>query len=266
MYAFDFVRPASLAEAIAFLKDNPEARPLSGGMTLLPTLKQRLAAPSHLVDLTRLPEMTGIACDGKVLRIGATTTHAQVAGSAVVRTAIPALAALASLIADPQVRNRGTIGGSIANNDPAADFPSALLALEGTVVTSERRIPADDFILGMFETALVEGEIVTGLEFPCPDRAAYQKYAHAASGYAVAGVFVASRSGQVRVGVTGAGHSAFRWTDAEQALSRELSVAALEDVSIDPAQLLDDVHAPAAYRAHLVRVYTRRSVAAMLAA
>jgi carbon-monoxide dehydrogenase medium subunit len=183
-----------------------------------------------------------------------------------VRQAIPALARLAGLIADPQVRNRGTIGGSVANNDPAADFPAALLALDATVVTSARRIPADDFIVGMFETALTEGELVIGLEFPCPDRAAYQKYAHAASGYAVTGVFVASRGNQVRVGVTGAGPAAFRWTEAERALSRDMNLAALDGISIDPSELLDDVHAPAAYRANLVRVYTRRSVAAMIAA
>jgi carbon-monoxide dehydrogenase medium subunit len=266
VYAFDFVRPASLAEAVAFLKDNPEARPLSGGMTLVPSLKQRLAAPSHLVDLARLPELQGIACAGNVLRIGAATTHAQVAASAVVARAIPALAALAGLIADPQVRNRGTIGGSIANNDPAADFPAALLALDATILTSARRIAADDFIVGMFETALMAGELVIGLEFPLPDGAAYRKYAHAASGYAVTGVFVARHGTQVRVGVTGAGPAAFRWTEAELALGRDLSLAALDGLSIDPSRLLDDVHAPAAYRANLVRVYMRRSVAAMIAA
>jgi carbon-monoxide dehydrogenase medium subunit len=266
MYAFDFVRPASLAEAVAFLKDHPEAKPLSGGMTLVPTLKQRLAAPSHLVDLTRLSELKGISCADNVLRIGAASTHAQVAASEVVAGAIPALAALAGLIADPQVRNRGTIGGSIANNDPAADFPAALLALDATVVTSARRIAADDFIVGMFETALIEGELVTGLEFPCPDAAAYQKYPHAASGYAVTGVFVARHGAEVRVGVTGAGPAAFRWTEAEQALRCDLSLAALDGLSIDPTLLLGDVHAPAAYRANLVRVYTRRSVAAMIAA
>jgi carbon-monoxide dehydrogenase medium subunit len=266
VYAFDFVQPASLAEAVAFLKDNPEAKPLSGGMTLVPTLKQRLAAPSHLVDLTRLPELHGVSCAAGVLRIGAATTHAQVASSPVVAAAIPALAALAGLIADPQVRNRGTIGGSVANNDPAADFPAALLALDATVITTERRIAADDFIVGMFETALMEGELVTGLEFPCPDGASYHKHAHAASGYAVTGVFVARHGAQVRVGVTGAGHAAFRWTEAEQALRRDLSVAALDGVALDADQLLDDDNAPAAYRANLVRVYTRRSVAAMLAA
>ncbi|MES2759912.1 MAG: xanthine dehydrogenase family protein subunit M [Pseudomonadota bacterium] len=266
MYAFDFVRPASLAEAVAFLEANPEAKPLSGGMTLVPTLKQRMAAPSHLVDLTRLPELHGIACTGNVLRIGAATTHAQVASSPVVAAAIPALAHLAGLIADPQVRNRGTIGGSIANNDPAADFPAALLALDATVITNARRIAADDFIVGMFETALMEGELVIGLEFPCPDAGAYHKHAHAASGYAVTGVFAARHGAQVRIGVTGAGPNAFRWTEAEQALRRDLSVAALDGVALDADALLDDAGAPAAYRANLVRVYTRRSVAAMLAA
>lgn len=264
MYALTYFRPASLEEAIAFLHANPEARPLSGGMTLVPTLKQRLAAPSHLVDLTWLPELQGIAFDANVLRIGATTRHAQVAASEVVRREIPALAALAGLIADPQVRNRGTIGGSVANNDPAADYPAALLGLGATVVTSLRRIAAEDFIVGMFDTALQEGELVTAIEFPRPDRAAYLKYAHAASGYAVTGVFVSQAGSQVRVGVTGAGSSAFRWLDAEQALNEEFSVAALAGLSIDPELMLDDLTAPANYRANLVQVFTRRAVAAAL--
>lgn len=264
MYALTYFRPASLEEAIAFLHAHPEAKPLSGGMTLVPTLKQRLAAPSHLVDLTRLPELQGISFDGKVLRIGAATPHAQVAASDVVRREIPALATLAGLIADPQVRNRGTIGGSVANNDPAADYPAALLGLGATVVTSARRIAADDFIVGMFETALQEGELVTAIEFPRADRAAYLKYAHAASGYAVTGVFVAQTGSHVRVGVTGAGPSAFRWLDAEQALSEEFSVGALDSLSVDPELMLDDAGAPADYRANLVRVFTRRAVAAAL--
>lgn len=264
MYALTYFRPASLDEAIAFLNAHPEAKPLSGGMTLVPTLKQRLAAPSHLVDLSRLPELQGIDFDAGVLRIGAATPHAHVAASGMVRCEIPALAALAGLIADPQVRNRGTIGGSVANNDPAADYPAALLGLGATVITSTRRIAADDFIVGMFETALQEGELVTAIEFPRPDRAAYLKYAHAASGYAVTGVFVSQAGGKVRVGVTGAGPSAFRWTGAEQALEEEFCVAALSGLSVDPEQMLDDATAPANYRANLVRVFTRRAVAAAL--
>jgi carbon-monoxide dehydrogenase medium subunit len=266
VYALNYVRPASLAEALDFLQNNPEARPLSGGMTLVPTLKQRLAAPSHLVDLTRLPELKGIRREGNVLRIGAATPHAEVANSATVAAAIPALAQLAGLIADPQVRNRGTIGGSVANNDPAADYPSAVLGLNATVVTSSRRIAADDFFIGMFETALTPGELVVALEFPLPGRASYLKYRHAASGYAVVGVFVAQRGAEVRVAITGAGPSVFRWRDAEAALQRECSVAALDAVAIDPAEMLDDMHAPAPYRANLVGVYTRRAVAALTGA
>jgi carbon-monoxide dehydrogenase medium subunit len=263
VYALNFVRPASLAEAVAFLQENPEARPLSGGMTLVPTLKQRLAAPSHVVDLTGLAELKGIQLDGGVLRIGATTPHAEVARSEVVANAIPALARLAGLIADPQVRNRGTIGGSVANSDPAADYPSAVLALAATVVTSARRIAADDFFLGMFETALEPGELVVALEFPVPKRAAYLKYRHPASGYAVVGVFIAQRGAEVRVAITGAGPSVFRWKQAEAALQRDCSVAALDGLKMDDAELLEDVHASAAYRANLVEVFTRRAVAAL---
>jgi carbon-monoxide dehydrogenase medium subunit len=264
VYALSYVRPGSLDEAIAFLKVHPEAKPLSGGMTLVPTLKQRLAAPSHLVDLSQLAELKGIAFDGKVLRLGAATPHADVAASGIVARAIPALALLAGLIADPQVRNRGTIGGSVANNDPAADYPAALLGLDATVVTSERRIGARDFIVGMFETALRDAELVTALEFPVPDRATYLKYAHAASGYAVTGVFISQTGPQVRVAVTGAAPVAFRWTAAEQALEQDFSAGALDALALDPSDLLDDVHAPAPYRANLVQVFTRRAVAALI--
>lgn len=266
MYALSYVRPATLDEAVAFLKENPEAKPLSGGMTLVPTLKQRLAAPSHLVDLTRLPELKGISFDGKVLRIGAATPHAEVAASEVVANAIPALAFLAGLIADPQVRNRGTMGGSVANNDPAADYPSAVLGLNATVVTSDRRIPADMFFLGMFETALQEGELVVAVEYPTPDRAGYLKYRHPASGYAVAGVFIALTGKDVRVAVTGAGPSVYRWSEAEEALANNFSVDALAGLRVDPAEMLEDIHAPAAYRANLVQVLTRRAVASLAAA
>jgi carbon-monoxide dehydrogenase medium subunit len=264
VYALSFVRPDSLSEAVAFLQANPEARPLSGGMTLIPTLKQRLASPSHLVDLTRLPELKGIALHGDVLRIGAATPHAEVAASDTVIGAIPALAILAGLIADPQVRNRGTIGGSVANNDPAADYPAAVLGLNAIVVTSSRRIAADDFFTDMFETALEEGELVVALEFPLADRAGYAKCRHAASGYAVAGVFVAKRGADVRVAVTGAGPSVFRWKEAEQALQRNCSVAALDGLAMDPSALLDDIHIPPRYRGNLVSVYTRRAVAALM--
>jgi carbon-monoxide dehydrogenase medium subunit len=260
VYAFSFFRPASLAEAVAFLQQEPGAKPLSGGMTLVPTLKQRLAAPSHLVDLTRIPEMKGISVDGDVLRVGAATPHAEVAASPLVAQTVPALARLAGLIADPQVRNRGTMGGSVANNDPAADYPAAVLGLNATVVTDRRRIAADEFFVGMFETALQEAELVVALEFPRPDLAIYLKCPHRASGYAVAGVFVACFGDDVRVAVTGAGPSVFRWTEAEDALRDDFSSAALQRLEIDPGMLLDDIHAPARYRANLVQVYARRAL------
>jgi carbon-monoxide dehydrogenase medium subunit len=263
VYALNYVRPDSLAQALALLEEHPDAKPLSGGMTLVPTLKQRLAAPSHLVDLTRLEELRGIALEGGLLRIGAATRHAEVAGSAVVRQAIPALACLAGLIADPQVRNRGTMGGSVANNDPAADFPAAVLGLGATVVTSARRLAADEFFVDMFETALAPGELVVAIEYPLPRRAAYRKYRHPASGYALAGVFVADFGEQVRLAVTGAAPSVFRWREAEQALSAGCDVAALDGLHIDPDLLLDDERTPARYRANLVEVYTRRAVAAL---
>ncbi|MDB5729822.1 MAG: Carbon monoxide dehydrogenase [Noviherbaspirillum sp.] len=265
MYATRYVRPRTFAEAADFLHRNPDARPLSGGMTLIPTLKQRLAAPSHLVDLSRLDELKGIRLDGGMLRVGAATPHAEVARSQTVMAAIPALAQLAGLIADPQVRNRGTMGGSVANNDPAADYPAAVLGLGATVVTGDRRIAADDFFTGMFETCLQPGEVVVAIEFPVPDQASYLKHRHPASGYAITGVFVARFGAQVRVAVTGAGPSVFRWSEAEERLGRSCTVEALDDLRMDPAQLLDDVHAPQRYRANLVEVYTRRAVAALAA-
>jgi carbon-monoxide dehydrogenase medium subunit len=263
VYETHYLRPANLEEAVAFLRENPESRPLSGGMTLVPTLKQRLAAPSHLVDLTRIEALRGISVDNGVLKIGAATSHAQVASSPVVAQAIPALAKLAALIADPQVRNRGTIGGSVANNDPAADYPCAVLGLDATVVTSERKIPADEFFVGMFETALRPAELVVAIEFPLVEQAGYLKHRHSASGYAVTGVFICRSAAQVRVAVTGAGPAVFRWHEAEERLARDFSVTSLAGVRADPSGLLDDVHAPQRYRANLVEVYTRRLVAQM---
>jgi len=266
VYALSYVRPATLAQALAFLDEHPDAKALSGGMTLIPTLKQRLAAPAYVVDLGRLPELRGIVLEGGVLRIGAATRHAEVAASDVVRGALPALADLAGLIADPQVRNRGTMGGSVANNDPAADYPAAVLGLGAMVVTSARRIPADEFFVDMFETALGPGELVVAIEFPLPRRAAYRKYRHPASGYALAGVFVAEGDAGVRVAVTGAAPSVFRWHEAERALARDCSVDALAGVAMDPGRMLDDERIPARYRANLVEVFTRRAVAAMTGA
>ncbi|VCU70376.1 Carbon monoxide dehydrogenase medium chain [Pigmentiphaga humi] len=258
MYSLSYVRPATLPEALDWLAREPESRPLSGGMTLIPTLKQRLAAPSHLVDLTRLQELRGIALEGGVLKVGAATRHAEVASSDIVRQAIPGLAGLAGLIADPQVRNRGTMGGSVANNDPAADYPSAVLGLGAIVVTSQRRIAADDFFTGMFETALEPGEIITGFEFPIPRRSAYAKYRHKATGYAVAGVFIAVTDDGPRVAVTGAGPCVFRWTEAEAALASG-DAEALARVELDESGLNEDRAGDQAYRANLVRVMARRA-------
>ena len=260
MYSLNYVRPATLSEAVAFLLEHPDAKPLSGGMTLIPTLKQRLSAPSHVVDLTRLEELRGIGFSNGVLRIGATTKHAETAASPLVQDKCPALARLAGLIADPQVRNRGTMGGSVSNNDPAADYPAALLGLRAIVVTTKRRIVADDFFTGMFSTALQEGELVVAIEFPCIRQANYEKRRQAASGYAVVGVFVARLAEETRVAVTGAGASVFRWFEAEAALQRQFDVEALTGLKMQTGDLPDDANASAAYRANLVEVYTRRAV------
>ncbi|CAG4909790.1 FAD binding domain-containing protein [Paraburkholderia gardini] len=265
MYETTYLRASSLDEALAWLREHEEARPLSGGMTLIPTLKQRLAAPSHLLDLTRIEALRGISVADGVLRVGALTKHAEVAASPVVAAAIPALAQLASVIADPQVRNRGTMGGSVANNDPAADYPSAVLALDARVVTSARRVAADDFFVDTFETVLGADELVTALEFAIPLRAAYAKFRQPASGYAVVGVFIAQYADAVRVAVTGAGASVFRWSDAEAALSADLSEASLAPLKVDPSTLPDDDNASAAYRAHLIETYTHRALQALLA-
>ncbi|MDX3905215.1 MAG: xanthine dehydrogenase family protein subunit M [Pigmentiphaga sp.] len=262
MYPLSYVRPASLQEALDWLAREPEARPLAGGMTLIPTLKQRLAAPSHLVDLSRLQELRGVSADNGLLRVGAATRHAEVAASAVVRGAIPGLASLAEVIADPQVRNRGTMGGSVANNDPAADYPAAVLGLGATVLTDRRRIAADEFFAGMFETALEPGEVIVGFEFPIPRRSAYAKYRHKATGYAVAGVFIAETAAGPRVAVTGAGPCVFRWQEAEQALAAG-GIAAVEEAGLDESTLNEDRAGGAAYRANLVRVLTRRAWAAL---
>ena len=262
MYALAYHRPRSLTEAKAMFVDGLDATFLSGGHTLLPTLKQRLAAPTDLVDLTYIPEMKGIVRDGEVLRIGAASTHSEVFESNVVRSAIPVLAKLAGSIADRHVRHRGTIGGSTANNDPAADYPSAVLALNATVVTDRREIAADDFFLGLFETAREPGEILTRIDFPVPKLAAYAKFKSPASRYSIAGVFVARTGGNVRVGVTGAGASGvFRATAFEEALERDFRPEALDGVSLDPNGMLSDLNGTGEYRAHLAQVLCRRAVA-----
>jgi aerobic carbon-monoxide dehydrogenase medium subunit len=231
-------------------------------MTLIPTLKQRLARPSDLIDLGRIAELKGIKREGNAVVIGAMTRHVEVATSDVVKSAIPALAHLAEGIGDPQVRNRGTIGGSIANNDPAADYPSAVLALNATVITNKRKIAADDFFKGMFETALAPDEIVTAVSFPQAEKAGYSKFPNPASRYAVVGVFVARAGGQVRVAVTGAGPVVFRQKDMEAALAKSWSPDAVAAVKQSANGLNSDIHASAEYRAHLVTVMAKRAVAA----
>jgi carbon-monoxide dehydrogenase medium subunit len=262
MYAFDYRRPNTLSGALADLK-NADAKALAGGMTLLPTMKQRLASPSALIELKDVPELRGLTREGGAITIGAMTRHADVARSPVVQGAIPALAKLAGGIGDPHVRNRGTIGGSLANNDPAADYPAAALGLAATVVTNKRRIAADDFFKGLFETALDADELITSVSFPIPEKAAYMKFANPASRYALVGVFVAKTSGGVRVAVTGAGgNGVFRLSAMETALNASFSPAALTAVTVSADGLNTDIHADADYRAHLIKVMARRAVEA----
>jgi len=260
MYNFELVKPSTVAEAIEALKAD-EAQPLAGGQTLIPTMKQRLAAPEVLVSLAGIEEMKGVTiADGRIT-IGGATTHATVARE--VAEAYPALAYLAGKIGDPAVRNRGTIGGSIANNDPAACYPAAALASGATIVTNAREIPADDFFEGLFTTALDEGEIVTAVTFPIPEAADYQKFEQPASRFPLTGVFLARFAEGVRVAVTGAGEDGvFRWTEAEAALSAEFTREAIAGLTVSPEGLMGDIHGSPEYRAHLVKVLTGRAVAA----
>jgi carbon-monoxide dehydrogenase medium subunit len=260
MYDFDFVKPATLAEAVTAL-GAPGAQALSGGQTLLPTMKQRLAAPSVLVSLTGIGEMQGVCLGDDGLAVGAATPHAVVAKDAAAY--YPALAKLAGGIGDPAVRNRGTIGGSLANNDPAACYPAAVLGSGATVVTNRRKIAADDFFRGMFTTALEEGEIITGVTFPVPEKAAYVKFNQPASRFALTGVFVAKYPGGVRVAVTGASNDGvFRWSEAEQALSADFSAGAIAGLTVAADGMIGDLHGTPAYRANLVKVLTGRAVQA----
>lgn len=262
MYDFSYKKAASADEAASLFSGSDDAVFMAGGMTLIPTLKQRLASPSDVIDLGGASSLAGISAGGGVVTIGAMTTHAAVAGSTEVKGAIPALAALANGIGDPAVRHRGTIGGSVANNDPAADYPAAVLALGATIHTNKREIAADDFFTGMFETALEEGELITKFTFPVPEKAAYSKFPNPASRYAIVGVFVARTSGGVRVAVTGAGPGVFRAADMEKALSGNFSPDAISGVKVDASDLNSDIHASAEYRAHLVGVMAKRAVAA----
>ena len=260
MYDFAYHRPKTLAEATAALKGKPEARAMSGGMTLIPTLKQRLAKPSDVVDLNGIKDLAGIKADGSGVTVGGMTRHFDVASSADVKKAIPALAHLAGHIGDPAVRNRGTMGGSVANNDPAADYPAAVLGLNATVTTNSRTIKADDFFKGLFETALEDGELVTGITFPKADKAGYMKFPNPASRYAMVGVFVAKTGTNVRVAVTGAGPCVFRVKAMEDALAKNFSSDAIKDIKVPADGLNSDIHGSAEYRAHLVNVMARRAV------
>ena len=260
MHNFDFAKPSSIAEA-AKLLGSDGAQALSGGQTLMPTMKQRLAAPSVLVSLTGIAEMKGVCRGDGGLHIGAATPHAVVAKEAAAH--YPALAALAGGIGDPAVRSRGTIGGSIANNDPSACYPSAVLASAATVVTNKRKIAADDFFQGMFSTALDEGEFVIEVRLPIPERAAYVKFNQPASRFALTGVFVAQFKDGVRVAVTGASNNGvFRWSEAEAALSKSFTAEALQGLTVDDGDMISDLHGTAAYRANLVKVLTGRAVTA----
>lgn len=263
MYPFKYHRPETVRQAANLLAKFDEARPVAGGQTLLPVMKQRLAAPAHLVDLARIGGLSAIELRGRALVIGAMATHAEVATSDLVRSVLPALAELAGAIGDPAVRHRGTIGGSLANNDPAADYPAAVLALDATIVTNKRRIKADDFFKGMFQTALEEGEIIVRVQFPLARKAAYAKFRNQASRYALAGVFVAKRPSEVRVAVTGAGaDGVFRLPAFEVALKKRFSPKALDGLSVEATGLVGDIHGSADYRAHLVGVMARRAVEA----
>ena len=262
MHNYDYHAPQTLDSALALLRDKEDGKIIAGGMTLLPTLKQRLAAPSDLIDLAALSEMKGVRRDGNEIVIGAMTTHAEVSTNPDVQSLIPALAHLTGVIGDPAVRHRGTIGGSVANADPAADYPAAVVGLNATVVTNKRKIAADDFFVSLFETALERDEIITSVRFPIPERAGYEKFRHPASGYAVVGVMVAKFGDTIRVGVTGAAGSAFRATDFEKALAKSFSPEVLLGIAVSPDDLLSDIHCSNEYRAHLVNVMARRAVAA----
>jgi carbon-monoxide dehydrogenase medium subunit len=260
MYTFTFERPATLADAQRAAQAGG-AKVLAGGQTLLASMKLRLANPETLVDLGAVSELAGIRREGNALVIGAMTRHADVAASADVKAAIPALAELAATIGDRQVRALGTLGGSVANNDPAADYPAAVLALDATVQTTQRKIKADDFFQGLFTTALQEGELITAVSFPTAKRAAYLKFRQPASRFALIGVFVAQTDSGVRVAVTGGGSGVFRHQGLEQALAKNFTQASAAAVKIDPSELSNDLHGSAAYRANLVSVLTQRAVA-----
>ncbi len=263
MYAFTYHRPTTVRQAGNLLAKDSEAKLLAGGHSIIPVMKLRLAKPSALIDLNRVEGLSGIELKGRSLVIGAMTRHVEVATSPVVREALPALADLAGLIGDPAVRHRGTLGGSLAHNDPNADYPAAVLGLGATIITNKRRIAADDFFKGLFETALEPDEIITKVSFPLAKKAAYQKFKQPASGFALVGVFVSKRGSDIRVAVTGAGaNGVFRVKAFEEALKKRFSPKSIEGITIPPDGLNSDIHGSAEYRAHLIGVLARRALAA----
>ena len=264
MHAFEYHKPASSKDAVSLLSKKPEGRYLAGGQSLVQAMKLRLSSPSDLIDLGSSKDLTGIRVSGGTVEIGAMTRHAEVAGSADVKKAIPALASLAGQIGDRQVRHMGTLGGSLANNDPAADYPAAVLGLGATISTNKRKVEADKFFKGLYETALEPGELITSVSFPVPKRAAYVKFKNPASRFALVGVLVADFGGSARVAVTGAGPSVFRQGEMEKALSAKFAPDAVANIKVSQNGLNNDLHASPEYRAHLITVMARRAVEAAL--
>jgi carbon-monoxide dehydrogenase medium subunit len=260
MYEFNYHRPASLDEAAKTAADAEDRKLLAGGMTLIPSMKLRLASPSDLVDLGGVDGLNTISVSADTVSIGAMTRHVDVNTSADVQKAIPALAALAGGIGDPSVRNRGTMGGSVANSDPSADYPAGVLGLGATIETNSRKIAADDFFLDLFETALEEGEIITAIHFPIPDAAAYMKFPQPASGFAMVGAFVAKFGSDVRMAITGAKECVFRATEMEKALSANFSADAIDGIAYGEDDMMSDIHCGSDYRAHLMSVMAKRAV------
>ena len=264
MYAFEYHRPSSTKEALDLAAKNSEGKFLAGGQSLVQAMKLRLSSPSDLIDLGSLKELQSLKVEGGNVVVGAMVRHAQVAGSSEVQKAIPALAQLAGIIGDRQVRHMGTIGGSLANSDPAADYPAAVLGLGATITTNKRKIEADKFFKGLYETALEPGELIASVSFPAPKRAAYMKFKNPASRFALVGVFVADFGGNVRVAVTGAGACAFRQAEMEKALAAKFAPESVANIKVKPDGLNNDLHASPEYRAHLITVMAKRAVEAAL--
>jgi carbon-monoxide dehydrogenase medium subunit len=264
MHAFEYHRPSSTKDALALGAQKPEGRYLAGGQSLVQAMKLRLSSPTDLIDLGTIGDLKGLSADASAVTIGAMVRHAEVAGSAAVQKAIPALAQLAGMIGDRQVRHMGTIGGSLANSDPAADYPAAVLGLGATITTNKRKIEGDKYFTGLYETALEPGELITQVSFPAPKRAAYMKFKNPASRFALVGVFVADFGNTVRVGVTGAGACAFRQSEMEKALAQKFAPESVASIKVKPDGLNNDLHASPEYRAHLITVMCKRAVEAAL--